>query len=299
MVFELLINAVKVATSKDAREDAASLIEFLRRSPDWEKSIGTIEARISADVRERVQLIEDLVADKLKSLEYRPVSIEAFRTSIAELAANAFEHGVSSSRRELIKIVVETSPTYVATTVHNPKSSKFRLESALELATERRVKSHNTGRGRGLALVSRRVDVVQMVGEEAIKTLVYHDAVEIATHKEEAVLVAVLTAGHSNPSLARRIRGYLDEHIGKKIVLCLDPRDFDVYRRKIEDRSDRGVPKTEMVYLVLSDVQKRNAKNPDICIVGQRDMRDLLPEVAAARTIEAAIVKVKLGRLDV
>ena len=291
-MFELVFNAVKFAMSKDARESAASIIELVRRSPDWEKSIGTIEARISLEVRERVQLIEDLVADKLKLLAYRAESIEAFRTATTELTANAFEHGVINPKRPVIRLVIETSPSYVATTVHNPKGSGFDLARALESAARHRTESQNKGRGRGLVLVTRRVDAIQMVGTSAIKTLVYRDAVEVKTHKEGSVLVAVVEGGHVNPSLPRRIRDYLDEHAGKKIVLCLDPREFDRYRGKREDRR-AGAPGTAVMYTVLSDVQRRNAERPDICIVGNRDVCDLLPELVAARTIEDGIARIR------
>ena len=48
-----------------------------------------------------------------------------------------------------------------------------------------------------------------------------------------------------------------------------------------------------MMFLMLSDVQRRNVERPDICIVASRDMQDLLPEVGGtARTIEAAMLKV-------
>jgi hypothetical protein len=61
-------------------------------------------------------------------------------------------------------------------------------------------------------LVCRRADVVQMVGSEAIKALVYRDAVDIKTLEIRNVVVAIVTAGHANPSLPRRIREYLDEN---------------------------------------------------------------------------------------
>jgi len=276
VVFELLLNAVKVAVSKDARESAASVVELLRRSPDWEKAIGTIEARVSIDVRERVQLIEDLVADKLVALSYKPASIAAFRTALTELAANAFEHGIVDAKRAVVRVLVETSPSYVATTVHNPKGSTFQLADALEAAARHRLATSKTGRGRGLVLVSRRVDVVQMVGDDAVKTLVYRDAVEIETHKAGEVIIAVVAAGHANPSLPRRIRDYLDDHPGEKIVLCLDAKEFEE--------------------LVLADVQRRNAVRPDICIVaGGRDIVDLMPDVGAAPTIEMAIAQLLRG----
>jgi hypothetical protein len=87
---------------------------------------------------------------------------------------------------------------------------------------------------------------------------------------------AVVAAGHANPSLPRRIRDYLDDHPGEKIVLCLDAKEFEE--------------------LVLADVQRRNAVRPDICIVaGGRDIVDLMPDVGAAPTIEMAIAQLLRG----
>ena len=291
MVFELLLNAVKVVVSKDARESAASIVDLLRRSPDWEKSIGTIEAKVSVHVRERAQLIGDLVADKLQSLNYQPDSIQAFRNAIEELTANAFEHGITDPKRQVVRIVVETTPSYVATTVHNPKGSRFALDDALKSAAEHRSGSQNTGRGRGLMLVSRRVDVLEMLGDEAIKALIYRDAVRLETHQEKAVVVAIVRAGHANPSLPRRIRAFLDEHAGKPLVLCLDPREFDAFTNRESERM-RGVPKTAALGPLLADVRRRNAERHHICIVAEPDMRDLLPELDTAPTIEAAIAAV-------
>ena len=291
MVFELLLNAVKVAVSKDVRDSAASVVDLLRRSPDWEKSIGTIEAKISVQVRERAQLIADLVADKLQSLNYQPDSIQAFRNAIEELTANAFEHGISDANRQVVRIVVETTPSYVATTVHNPKGSRFDLAESLESAAQHRSGSHNTGRGRGLMLVSRRADVLEMVGAEAIKALVYRDAVQLETHNEKAVVIAIVRSGHANPSLPRRLRLFLDEHAGKPMVLCLDPREFDAFTNRESERM-RGVPKTTALGPLLKEVRRRNAEHHHICIVAEPDMRDLLPELDTAPTIEAAIAAV-------
>src|SRR5262245_37778842 len=289
-MFELLLNAATIALSKDARESASSLLELIRRSPDWEKAIGTVEARISSDVRERVQLVEDLIAEKLKGLSYRPESIAAFRTATTEFADNAFEHGVVNAKRAAIKIVIETSLTYVSTTVHNPKGSEFDLERGLASAAASRIESRHAARGRGLVLVCRRADVVQMAGSEAIKALVYRDAVDIKTLEIQSVVVAIGMAGHANPSLPRRIREYLDDNHGKKIVICLDAKQLRTNTDDAEDRGD-GTPKTAIIRLVLSDIQQRNAADPNICLVGEPDLCDLLPEFDTAPSIDLAITK--------
>jgi hypothetical protein len=106
---------------------------------------------------------------------------------------------------------------------------------------------------------------------------------------------AVVAAGHANPSLPRRIRDYLDDHPGEKIVLCLDAKEFEEYEGRRRAYAE-GVPKTAMLHLVLADVQRRNAVRPDICIVaGGRDIVDLMPDVGAAPTIEMAIAQLLRG----
>jgi hypothetical protein len=54
---------------------------------------------------------------------------------------------------------------------------------------------------------------------------------------------AVVAAGHANPSLPRRIRDYLDDHPGEKIVLSLDAKEFEEYEGRRRAYAE-GVPKT-------------------------------------------------------
>ena len=55
-MFELLLNAAKLVFSKDTRDSASVIIDALTRSPEWQKEMCTLDARISPDVRERVNL---------------------------------------------------------------------------------------------------------------------------------------------------------------------------------------------------------------------------------------------------
>lgn len=299
-MFELMLNAVKVAFSKDARESATALIDVLRRSPDWEKAIGTIEARVSNEFRERVKLLEDVVADKLKALQYEASSIGAFRTAVQELTANAFEHGVTSRTHRTIRLVIETSQSYVSVCVHNPKKSPFRLADALAAAARHRVESQNLGRGRGLIAVCRRTDVVEMIDDRAIKALIYRDVVDIERHDSQGIIIAVVTSGHSNPSLPRRVRDYLDDHFGQRIVLCLDQREFDKYRAQdgdvlADDHDDDKDIGSVCLSHMLQDVQRRNAAgSATIRVVGgSRGIADLLPESVVSRTIAIAMRELK------
>lgn len=230
-MFELLLNAITIALSKDTREGISTIVDLLRRSPDWQKEICTIEARISFEVRERIDLLEDIISEKLESLEYQIISIQAFRTAIHELATNAFEHGRSQRLHSPIRIIVDITPTYVAVSVINPKGSKIKLSEALSSGMKYLKKSGKMGRGRGLLTVCRSAVVVMPIGNEGVKALVYRDVVEINDMIIDNIPVVMIENGHSNPSLGRRLIDHLEEGNYSHVVVCFDLNEIELCKK--------------------------------------------------------------------
>src|SRR6476659_6920424 len=99
-MIELLLGAVKLALSEDARKSAAGLVDFIRRSPDWQKDICTLEAKVDCDSREHAYLLGGLTADKMASLGYAHDAVSAFAYVYRELTSNAFEHGCKPGAKD-------------------------------------------------------------------------------------------------------------------------------------------------------------------------------------------------------
>ena len=228
-MFELILNAAKIAFSKDARDGTNALIDALVKSPDWERDICTFGAKLPADESERTSLLIDVVSEKLSSMSFGPDAISAFRNSSRELITNAVEHGCKDQPKSRIGISVELSPTYVATTISNPKSSPVDYRDAAKNALLRLRASDNSTRGRGIQLVNRLADVVQQTDNYSIKSVIYRERVEIAHHAVGDHDVITVVRGYANPSLYRRLTYQLDEGKFASVVLCLDPRELNSF----------------------------------------------------------------------
>jgi hypothetical protein len=44
-MFELFVNAAKFAVSDDVRKSTSAILDLIRRSPEWERDICTLEAK--------------------------------------------------------------------------------------------------------------------------------------------------------------------------------------------------------------------------------------------------------------
>jgi hypothetical protein len=69
-MIEVFINAIKFLVSEDARTAGSSIVDLIRRTPEWQKGIGELEVRVSRDAFETAHLIRDLCVEKLAILEY-------------------------------------------------------------------------------------------------------------------------------------------------------------------------------------------------------------------------------------
>jgi anti-sigma regulatory factor (Ser/Thr protein kinase) len=287
-----LVDAVKFAFSREARDGAATLIDMLNRSPAWQKEICTLEATISIDERERTQLLEDLVAQKLHSLSYQKASITGFRTAFGELTANAFEHGTRNVRRKTIRLIVDVSPTYVATSVFNPAGSPVDLPGWIQQSQEHLRSTDMRGRGRGLLTLCRHVDVVEPLKATGIKAIVYRDAVTFETKEIDGSTLVVARTGQSNPSFGRRVVEFVRRLGPGKIALCLNP--WEVVQKEVrKHESKTGSWCLPPILELVAEYARASDKSIRI-VCGDEDLRDLLPDEFVSPTVDAAIEAMKL-----
>src|ERR1700676_2790289 len=146
-MYDLLLNAAKLAVSEDARKSASALIDLIRRSPEWQRDMCALDAKIEVSHREHAALLADLAATKLSALSFKADAVEAFRTSFSELVANAFEHGCGD--KEAVRISMEISQTYISLTVENPKGNQFDLAACIQRCRSRLKWEPAFRRGRG------------------------------------------------------------------------------------------------------------------------------------------------------
>ena len=162
-MIEILLNAARLAVSKDAREGVSGLIAALDNAPAWKRSVVTLEAAFTGEEKERLHLLRDVIVQKLQSLDYQPRTCGNFRLVFGELSANAIEHGKPSRWRKA-RVLVDVSQTYVSLTVFNPKRSKVNLTRWIERAKDHLVATQKRGRGRGLLMTYRKADSLEQVG---------------------------------------------------------------------------------------------------------------------------------------
>jgi len=219
-MFELLLDAMKLALSKDARENAAALIELFRHSPDWQKDICTLEARIGHGEAERAWLVRDLLVAKLDALSFPDDCRRQYATTFTELARNAFEHG--GRTRSPVRVVADTSSTFIATVFFNARHHAPDLPKALRDARERLASDPAAASGRGLLLASEHADELTIVEPKGIKAVFYQDRVRIVTKTVRGILLVSIAAGHLNPSVTRRLMTFLERDRPAALILVLD-----------------------------------------------------------------------------
>lgn len=295
-MFDLLLNAARLVASKDVRDSVSALIAAAAASPDWQKEICTVEARTTGQMRERLHLLEDLVVDKLRSLKYDDEGIAAFRTACRELTANALEHGLIGAKQDRIRVVLDISPTYVATTVFNPRGSPVELTKWIELGAQHLRQTGKTGRGRGLLATCRRADVVTSVDSLGVKALVYRDRVAIATEEYRRETLVALVRGYSNPSAGRRLVERVKNARGLRIIVCLDPAEAKkalagVSMKKAEHDALGGFDSDLLAQVVEAacGYSAMNDKGKIRIVYRSDDLSDLVPDDLVYRTVEAAI----------
>ncbi|WP_058188351.1 ATP-binding protein [Terracidiphilus gabretensis] len=224
-MFDILLNAAKLALSEDGRKSVSAIVDFIKRSPEWQKNICVLEAKIEQSHQEHAALLAGLTATKLESMGYTGEGIHAFQTAYMELVRNAFEHGCSSG--QAIRVTIEVSHVYVSVTVENAREHRF--EAALELALRQTALSGDpkSSRGRGLVLASDLADDFQPVAPRGVKAVFYKDRVVVeSSHFSERALITVrVDGGKYNPSLNRRVNAALSKAL-KEADTILDISAF-------------------------------------------------------------------------
>jgi anti-sigma regulatory factor (Ser/Thr protein kinase) len=218
-MLDLFINAVRFAVSEDVRKSTTAILEMLKKSPEWQQDICTLEASIDRSFAEQSALLSDLTLTKMENLSYSRVNAEQFRFIFTELVKNAFEHGCKFSFQN-IKITVHITKPYVALTVLNPRGSNFDLEETVK--HKRQALSLNPGlrRGRGLVHVNDIADTFESVdGKRGVKAVIYLDQVGFEVKASSYVTIIKTTSGLFNPSLGRRLITIATEYLNTNLIL--------------------------------------------------------------------------------
>lgn len=204
-MFDLFLNTAKFFTSEDARKSASALIEMIRRSPEWQKDICTLDATIKRSHEEQAILLSDLTSSKMQNLHFPSEAVTAFKAIFLELIRNAFEHGCKSDK-DAVKITIEITKTFVGLSIVNPKGRTFNIAEAIDTNKSILAKKPSTLRGRGLLLVKQLADSLKTIESgNGVKAVIYSDRITFDSDIfDELVIITVLT-GFYNPGLSERL----------------------------------------------------------------------------------------------
>lgn len=282
-MFEILLNTAKLAISKDARESASAIIDLFHNSPEWEKDICTIDAKIGKDEKEKSLLINDLVKNKLKNLKYEESIVNNFSYIYAELSDNLFEHGCTD--KEQVRILLDITESYTAASFFNSKSIKFNFKEELDTKNF----DPTSTRGRGIAISKIKADEITSIGTKGIKFIVYNKpiktSVKLISDKEIAIIIE---SGHDNPSLSKKIIAELNNFLTEKyypyhekeaeyedIIIFLDSDIYDsAYKRRSKAHA---IKKTELIGSLLHYIRENELNNIRV-IHSDHELQRLLPD---------------------
>lgn len=307
-MLKLILDAVRIAVSKDTREGVAKLISAVHESPAWSRDIVTLEASFSADEGDRLHHLRDVVVNKLRELKYSHRVCENFQLVYAELTHNAIEHG-RPTRWRRAHLRAEISPTYVSLTVRNPWKVTVDVLTWISRAKSHLLSTGKMARGRGLLLAYRKADSLEQVENNAVKCTFYRDHVQLDTIVIDDVTVIVVVSGRSNPSLGTRISDFMDSLGAAKIVICLDPRELETgdTSRALEasgmtlpeylaaEKRDLDKPYDSRVIFELADSARRTPESRHLVrlVVSDDDLSDLMPEDMISRSVGEAVTELR------
>ena len=281
-MFELFLNAAKFVVSDDVRKSTSAILDLIRRLPEWERDICTLEAKIGPAFSEQASLLSHLTVSKMTNLGYSAERIEAFKLCFFELVSNAFEHGCRSAK-ESIRIVIDITVAYVALTVLNSKGYKFDAEGIVREG-HRLLKSNPfSQRGRGLLLSFKTADKLRNVeGNEGVKAIFFEDAVLFRIDELKGLTIIEIIDGLYNPSFERRLIATASNYLETDLIL-----DFSRWV------ADPHSSITSSVVLKLSDLYARSGKRIVALLPPRRfESEVILPDSVIAHSWAEALAKV-------
>jgi anti-sigma regulatory factor (Ser/Thr protein kinase) len=278
-MIDVIFNAVKFVVSPEFRSSAASIVEHLRKTPEWEKDFCTLDITIPRRSAEQAVFFRDLAAVKLAALTFRPPTVTAFKTSFTELVGNAFEHGCRGLWPR-VNIVIEITVSFAALAVYNSRWRRLDLQRQLERARARLDADPGARRGQGLVLVSKLADELRQDGPRGVKAVFYPAPVEfnVRTFGDLAVIKLNNAESLDNPAAGRRLldlaSNYLTHHIILNFNVVVDPS---------------GGSKLREAFLELKDLTALSAKSLVVYMPNNLGIR--VPDAMAAFTWENALRK--------
>lgn len=285
-MIEVLLNAVKILVSEDARKSASSLIEFVHRSPEWQKEICVVDARVSHSASEQAHLLCYLTVEKMQAMQYTADSVNAFQYCFNEMTANAFEYGCGRDQNARIRINIDITRGYVALTVINSRGIKFDLQKLLDQQADRLSQNPALRRGRGLLTIYDLSDtLVPLQSREGIKAIFHNPSVLLKTYNQNGLTIVSVDKGVMNPSVNRRIMREVQRYPTNSLIVWI-----------------RGIPPTRVITNIL-DLYAicRQVGRPMVALLdpqwGSHSFNlNLLPQSLIAHTWDDALQKI--GRPD-
>jgi len=222
---KILLDAVKLVLSKEARTSIVALRDALSRTPEWRKELLSLEARIARSRCEQAQLVQAIIEERLSELNFVHDAIDAFRVAYKELVDNVFEHGCKRPAAEA-RIAVEVSPIYVSLVVRNASRVHFDVTAIIRACQAQLAVDPAKRRGRGLILARDAADMLGM-GSDAreVKAVVYSERVRLLVERVEDVSIILVEVGLTNPSSQRRLLAELKNHNEDHIIVALPAAD--------------------------------------------------------------------------
>lgn len=278
-MFKIILNAIELVISRDARESTSILLDLFKKSPEWKNDICTINADISYEYKERSLFLSHVVEIKLKNLKYNKKSIDNYVYVFRELVNNAFEYGYKGKKP--IKIIIDISSSYVSSSIFNSKGKNFNFKGVVD---NKNIISDSI-RGRGVLISKIKSDEVMHIENKGIKYIIYRDLIDIECKIiDNMELLLIVHSGLNNPALGDKLIEKIKE--GKNtidynpmqhdIVIFLDK---DIYLSKEKERTEREdalLGDTHTATRIIEFINKEDIKNIKV-IHSDYDLQKLLP----------------------
>lgn len=288
-MFELVLNALKFAVSADARNAAASIVDAIKGSPQWDTDNWSLEARIDQSAKENSEILRSLIEEKLKLNNFCDNAIFAFRLCFQELIKNAFEHGCSEIA-PVVVIKLQITGSFIQFTIENEGGLAVDLEKILAEKRTLLDEDKTQERGRGLLIVDKLADGLKIRGASAT-VAIYADRVEIDVIHIKDMVVLNVKGGHFNPSLNRRFSETASKYYGRPMLINFSR--YDQY----------GLPQSALISCVLR-ISKSNYESGHslvICadLAVSTFLREFIPNDLIVDNLEDALDKLNyLDMLD-